>query len=403
MDDLEYFDDADADTKRQAWMEHDFYSRLKHMYWCNLVMDYTHRGMTKSTDRLVALAGVARALNRHTKSQYLAGLWSEHFASGLLWSISHTQQFTESAARGFDVKKNAMIRHEQNLAPSWSWAAVTAPVMYDSNKMLNYDRICDVLHTSVSGSTDKQSGRAEIRGHIRQGYVNPVYPHTIPEAAAKYPHMTTVEPTGIRGHEETNFKGRMFHPNDYFLFSESPPSTGSANTTTDRRITHGNFRFVRGSFRPDQIIDPAQEITFLAIAQQHSGAQLTSRLDSHQDDDALQVHSLALVPTADGKGEYTRVGLAVWDECSWYGYLCGWKDPRDRIVERPGRWTDDGRLWEEEGLWERISRKLWWDDMELYEETEKGAHVHGYQVNCLPDLGKYHGKVTVEEKTFVIV
>ena len=400
MEDFEFFDHPDATDAE--FQDHNFWARLKHQYWCYIIMDYTHRGMTKSKDRLVAIAGIANALSRHTKNKYLAGLWSEHFTTGLLWHIAHNEKFQMSAATNFDVEKNEKIRHEEDLAPSWSWASVTAPVMYASNELLNYDRICNVIDVSVAGKPDKQTGRAEICGHIRRGYVNAVYPYSIREAAAKFPQMTTVEPTGSLGREEMNFKGRIFHPNDWFLFSEKAPSAGSAKTSTQRLTTHGNFRLVRGSFKPDQLIDPAQEITFLAIAQQHFGAQLNTRLPSHKDDDALKVHSLALIPTGNVEGEYKRVGLAIWEECAWYGYLCGWKDERDRIVEKPGRWAEGGR-YTKEGLWDKMGRKLWWDDLEFYEETRKKIHQHGYKADGLPDMEKYHKNVHVEEKVIAIV
>ncbi|KAF1850200.1 uncharacterized protein K460DRAFT_411938 [Cucurbitaria berberidis CBS 394.84] len=400
MDDFEYFDHPDATD--EEFQDHEFWARMKHQYWCYIIMDYTHRGMTKSKDRLVAIAGIGKALSRHTKNRYLAGLWSEHFTTGLLWSIAHNEKFAMSTADTFDVEKNEKIRHEQELAPSWSWASVTAPVMYATNELLNYDRICIIVNVNVAGNIDNQTGRAQIRGHTRRGYINAVYPHSIREAAARFPHMTTTNLTGTLGREETNFKDRMFHPNDWFLFSEKPPSTGSSDTSTQRLTTHGSFRLVRGSFKPDQIIDPAQEITFVAIAQQHFGAQLTTRLPSHKEDDALKVHSIALVPTGKAEGEYRRVGLAIWEECAWYGYLCGWKDARDRIVEKPGRWTEDGQ-WTKEGRLDRLGRRLWWDDLEYYEETKKGSHQHAYEANCLPEMGKYHKKVNVKETTLVIV
>ncbi|KAH7346932.1 heterokaryon incompatibility protein-domain-containing protein, partial [Pyrenochaeta sp. MPI-SDFR-AT-0127] len=86
MDEYEYFDHVDA--KEEQFQDTHFWARLKHQYWCFIVMDYTHRGMTKSKDRLVALAGIGKALERHTKNTYLAGLWSEHFTTGLLWFIA---------------------------------------------------------------------------------------------------------------------------------------------------------------------------------------------------------------------------------------------------------------------------------------------------------------------------
>ena len=400
MEDYEFFDHPEATDDDSQ--NHEFWAKLKHQYWCDLIMDYTHRGMTKSKDRLVALAGIAKALNRHTGNEYWAGLWSQHFTTGLLWSIAHNETFQLASVKGFDVQANERVRHEQNLAPSWSWASVTAPVMYAQTELLSYDCISDVLNVSVSDGIDKQTGSVRIRGHIRQGYVNPVYPFSIREAAAWLPHMMAPQPTGRKGLEYSKFKDRLFHPNDYFLFSEMVPAPTLKDTSAVHVSKKGNFRLMRGSFRPDELIDPCTEITFIAIAQQHFGSSLTSMLPTHDDDAALKVHTLALVPTKRNPGEYRRVGLAVWEQCAWYGYLCGWKDERDRRVYRLGNYSEDGYR-QEDSTWDRLARKHWWDDLEALDECDQGMHKHMYEKDALPDLGKYHADVEVAEGTVVIV
>tara|TARA_R110002003_G_scaffold3_35_gene254 strand:- start:6035 stop:7912 length:1878 start_codon:yes stop_codon:yes gene_type:complete len=397
MDDKEYFDYPRAATEEQR--AYTFWPRMKHQYWCNLVMDYTHRGMTKSQDRLVALAGIAQALARHTNNKYWAGLWSEHFTTGLLWSIAHNENF--QSMKSFDVEKNEKVRPEEAIAPSWSWAAVTTPVMYAQTEILDYDRICDVLDVKVSGSIQKQTGYAKFRGHVRTGYLNPVYSHYIREAATKLPHMTAPPPTGRKGLEYSKFKDRLFHPNDYFIFSETHPMPKSKAHSAVSVTKNGNFQLVRGTFKPDEIIDPMTEITFLAIAQQHFGSSLTSMIHTHDDAAAIKVHALALVPT-DIPGEYRRVGLAIWEQCAWYGYMCGWKDERDRRVYRPGNYSKEGYL-QEDSWWDWLARKLWWDDLEAYDQCTVGSHEHSYIGDALPDLAKYHGKIKVEERTVTIV
>lgn len=399
MDDDEYFDHPDATN--DEGQNHTFWGLLKHQYWCDLVMDYTHRGMTKSKDRLVALAGIAKAISRHTTHQYWAGLWSQHFTIGLLWSISHNERFQMYASNA-GVEQNATVRHEHPLAPTWSWASVTTPVMYAETELLSYDRICEVINVSVAGSVDKQTGKATIRGHVRRGYLNPVYPHSIREAAASIPHMSAVPPTGRKGLEYAKFKGRLFHPNDYFLFATSHPAAKCKDTSATTVSKNGEFRLVRGAFRPDELIDTCTEITFVAIAQQHFGSQLTSMLDAHDDGAALKVHTLALVPTGNAHGEYRRVGLAIWDECAWYGFLCGWKDERDRRVYRPGNYSEDGYL-QDDTWWDRLARRFWWDDLEALDEYKQGAHEHRYEKNTVPEMRRYHPRIEVAESTVVIV
>lgn len=378
-----------------------YWAQLKHQYWCNLVMDYTHRGMTKPKDRLVALAGIATALGEHTDSKYWAGLWSKYFTTGLLWSLAHSDIFQIASANGFDFKANKQVRHVQSIAPSWSWASVTTPVIYEQNELLSYDRTCDLIRVDVSGTIDQQRGRIEIHGHIRRGFVNAVYPHSIREAANYLPHMMTPRPAGRRGLEYINFKDRLFHPNDYFLFSEMHPAPTLKEVHSHHISKKGRFRLMRGYFRPDELIDPCTEITFIAIAQQHFGASLTTRLATHDNAAALKVHTLALVPTRRKPGEYRRVGLAAWDECAWYGYLCGWKHEMDRMVYRPGKLFNG--FMQKDGFRDKLARKLGWDDLEVLDECEVRKHAHAYEKDALPDMAMYHPGVDVVERTVEIV
>jgi hypothetical protein len=406
METEEYFDDND---KKDQDFVSDFWPRLKHRYWCEIVMDYTHRGMTKPEDRLVALSGVAQALARHTCHEYLAGLWSNYFYIGLLWSIAHNEKYLMSATTNFDIRRNKCIRHKQDLAPSWSWASVTTPVMYGSNDWQDISRMCVLRDIKVLGGVDRQTGRVTVRGHSRTGYVNAIYQYSIPEAAAKLPHMTAPPPAGRTGLEHMIFKARSFHPLQYFLLAEQCP--GPDNTMTEDEVrAHGSFRFVRGTFRPDEIVDPTQEITFIAIAQRHKEEQVVKLGNTYLDHDPVSVHTLALVPTGDTEGTFRRVGLAIWDSCSWYGYLCGWKDDRTRRITAPREWDRGFHIGEY--IWEEAYRKLWWDDMEFYKctarvggngEHGRWKHDHEYKSDQLPDLKMYKAGVRVEEKTVVIV
>jgi hypothetical protein len=255
-DDTEFFDLPQYDDK-------DFASRGQLQHWCYTVMDYTHRGMTVSSDRLVALDGIVQALGKHTKMEYYAGLWEEKFSLGLLWSISHTNEYTPTTTDAFNLKKNERVRHEEDLAPSWSWVSVTVPVVYPVPTITYLDRICNILDVSVAGTPAKKTGRLEIRGQMRKGYVNPIYPYAIPQATTDAPGMTIRKPDGSKN--MASYRGRVWNPNDFFIFTESMPSG------TFGRLASPSWRLIRGTFRPDEIIDSSTRITFIAIAQMNDG------------------------------------------------------------------------------------------------------------------------------------
>lgn len=78
--------------------------------WSTTVADYSACQLTKRSDRLVAIAGIARKLCPIVKDQYVAGLWAGSLPEALLWNLSHEE-------------KGARCPQTQYFAPSFSWAA----------------------------------------------------------------------------------------------------------------------------------------------------------------------------------------------------------------------------------------------------------------------------------------
>lgn len=53
--------------------------------WYTIIESYTRSSLTFSTDRLIAIQGIVQEVQRVTKSQFVAGLWSNHLVECLLW------------------------------------------------------------------------------------------------------------------------------------------------------------------------------------------------------------------------------------------------------------------------------------------------------------------------------
>jgi hypothetical protein len=84
--------------------------------WYRMVENYTARNITKHTDRLPALSGLAQAVARETGGEYLAGLWKSGLLEGLLWCKARSGQ--------------AIAVPPEYVAPSWSWASVVGAVQF---------------------------------------------------------------------------------------------------------------------------------------------------------------------------------------------------------------------------------------------------------------------------------
>ena len=87
--------------------------------WYRLVKQYTKRSLTRSSDKLPAISGLATMIGAQTQSSYFTGIWEQDL-HGLAWSKDVLDRKVDGTE---DPEK-------QRWAPSWSWASVSGPVSY---------------------------------------------------------------------------------------------------------------------------------------------------------------------------------------------------------------------------------------------------------------------------------
>lgn len=75
--------------------------------WLHLVEIYSRCELTKESDKLIAIAGMARHVHSQIKQYWCAGIWQQSLSRGLLWLAT----------------KNGLRAPTHARAPSWSWAA----------------------------------------------------------------------------------------------------------------------------------------------------------------------------------------------------------------------------------------------------------------------------------------
>lgn len=97
---------------------------LKHM-WNNLVHIYTNKSMSHTTDILPAVSGLIKRMQQADPElgECFAGMWNKYLPEHMAWSI----EIPKNAGTGPD---NATTRHKTYVAPTWSWASVTAQVSF---------------------------------------------------------------------------------------------------------------------------------------------------------------------------------------------------------------------------------------------------------------------------------
>jgi hypothetical protein len=71
--------------------------------WASVVQDYSRCFLTKPSDKLVAIAGIANALQAGSEQEYFAGLWRKTFLADLLWKAEKLLEgYDESTVRPDD-------------------------------------------------------------------------------------------------------------------------------------------------------------------------------------------------------------------------------------------------------------------------------------------------------------
>ncbi|EPE26258.1 hypothetical protein GLAREA_02170 [Glarea lozoyensis ATCC 20868] len=77
--------------------------------WLSIVTEYCQLNLTRESDRLPALAGLASRFENQSTGKYFAGLWQNDLVRMLLWSLSQSK---------------ATCERDFSIAPSWSWASI---------------------------------------------------------------------------------------------------------------------------------------------------------------------------------------------------------------------------------------------------------------------------------------
>ena len=98
--------------------------------WHKIIEEYSERNITKVSDRLPALSGIAQRLSqlRLSKGKFAAGHWEQDFPRGLLW-VSHADD--TPTQRGESLLNN---RKRAPYLPTWSWGNCGLPISHAITK-----------------------------------------------------------------------------------------------------------------------------------------------------------------------------------------------------------------------------------------------------------------------------
>lgn len=91
--------------------------------WHKIISEYLHLALSVECDCLPAIAGLAWQTKTCKTGKYLAGLWEDSLAEGLLWRVNEPLQ------------GRSQRRPKSYRAPTWSWASVSGKVSFWVDKL----------------------------------------------------------------------------------------------------------------------------------------------------------------------------------------------------------------------------------------------------------------------------
>ncbi|KAL8974630.1 MAG: hypothetical protein Q9197_001142 [Variospora fuerteventurae] len=119
------FRDNGLQTINQLLAEEQQPESLLAFRWRRIIEYYTRLRLTFESDRLPAIAGLAKPLGIHTGDTYLVGHWETTLCSSLLW-------FRLADEEGVEVQP------AEGGLPSWSWAAMPGAIKFTSLDSRDY-------------------------------------------------------------------------------------------------------------------------------------------------------------------------------------------------------------------------------------------------------------------------
>lgn len=154
---------SDADSQINCMSIYD-----QHQIWSQIVEYYSECGLTKSSDKLVALSGLAKRAKRLFRDDYVAGMWRRTLEFDLFW---YTEDVTQ--ALRWQEEANISTRAESYRAPSFSWASIDAEIrmpVYGGNDR-DLLKVQDVQLTHVPKNDefgDVERGHLDLRCNLQK-------------------------------------------------------------------------------------------------------------------------------------------------------------------------------------------------------------------------------------------
>lgn len=117
--------------------------------WAELVELYSGCQLTRVSDKLVALSGLANHLQDKVDDVYISGLWRKDICQQLCWEPRFLSNSPRTTTQG-------------RIAPTWSWANFDGPVAFDRAYYGTYQQY--QYWTEIADTPTKSTKKLTLRG-----------------------------------------------------------------------------------------------------------------------------------------------------------------------------------------------------------------------------------------------
>jgi hypothetical protein len=146
-----------ARPKRKQWIaSSELDQNDRDRIWESVVEDYSRCNLTKWTDKLIALSGIAKAVQRTFHDEYLAGLWRSSLPMTLLWQVASDPSGSRTSSKEDDIYQ----------APSWSWASLNDITTFTSG-LDPLSIIAEIVSCPTESGLDSAPTGQVRRGSLR--------------------------------------------------------------------------------------------------------------------------------------------------------------------------------------------------------------------------------------------
>ncbi|KAF4634739.1 hypothetical protein G7Y89_g3367 [Cudoniella acicularis] len=129
-------------------------------FWNMTVRNFTSFRLTRGSDKLIALSGVANDMKQFFKYEYLAGIWEKNLAHQLLWQKQNLPKLLNG-----EVSRGNLPRPQEYRAPSWSWACLDSPIIHRKRRPEDIVMV-KLLDAKVVMGSGEMANQV-IRGYFR--------------------------------------------------------------------------------------------------------------------------------------------------------------------------------------------------------------------------------------------